>query len=126
MSPHNLRDDGAHKADLSPQGDDIQLEDVKSDAQKVDTGETGLVAHENTLGLWQTIKAYPVATCYCAFAAFGSISDGYQYALPGSIVALPGFIRQMGALNEETGKYALDPQHVALWGGEYGSACWSV
>jgi len=37
--------------------------------------------------------------------------------MPGNIVALPGFIRQMGYQNAD-GKWMLDPQHVAAWGGE--------
>jgi hypothetical protein len=52
----------------------------------------------------------------CGICAMG---DGYQYKMPGNIVALEGFIRQMGAEDPETGKYKLDPQHVALWGGKF-------
>lgn len=51
----------------------------------------------------------------CGICAMG---DGYQYKMPGNIVALEGFIRQMGTEDPETGEYSLDPQHVALWGGQ--------
>ena len=76
-----------------------------------------IVSQADDLTLIQTIRTYPKATLLCAFAAFGAISDGYQYALPGSIVALPGFIQQFGSQNA-AGTYALNPQYVALWGGE--------
>jgi hypothetical protein len=51
----------------------------------------------------------------CGVCAMG---DGYQYKMPGNIVALQGFIMQMGSKNA-AGKWVLDSQHVAAWGGKW-------
>lgn len=100
-----------------PTGEAVELDHVDPAAKNI-VEEPALLAQENKLSLLQTIRIYPRATVLCAFAAFGAISDGYQYAMPGSIVALKGFIRQFGS-PDATGTYKLNPQHVALWGGEF-------
>ena len=105
----NISQDDIHMVDLKDK-EHIQLD------QQLKEDPT-IVSDADRLSLWQTLRAYPRATFFCAFAAFGAISDGYQYALPGSIVALPGFINQFGSINAK-GVFALDSQHVALWGGE--------
>lgn len=87
-----------------------------NDANKVASDTVQLVSQDKYLSLWQTIKRYPRASAISALAAFGAVSDGYQYNLPGNIIALPGFIQQFGSPNA-AGKYVIDPQHIALWSG---------
>jgi hypothetical protein len=58
-----------------------------------------------------------MAVCFaCGVCAMG---DGYQYKMPGNIVALQGFIRQMGTFDEAKDKWVLDSQQVAAWGGKF-------
>lgn len=72
-------------------------------------------AQEEKLGLVKCLKKYRYATLICILASIGSLSDGYQVQMSGSIIALRGFQRQFGALQGD-GSYVLDPQHVSLWG----------
>ena len=67
---------------------------------------------------FETLKHFWRAMAISFACGICAMGDGYQYKMPGNIVALKGFIKQMGYLNEKTGVYALDPQHVAAWGGE--------
>ena len=67
---------------------------------------------------WQTIRHYWRAMAICFACGICAMGDGYQYKMPGNIVALKGFIRQMGSFDEQKDKWVLDPQQVAAWGGE--------
>lgn len=58
----------------------------------------------------------------CVGVDLCAMGDGYQFKMPGNIVALRGFINQMGYLGP-AGTYVLGPQHVAAWGGEYPHHC---
>jgi hypothetical protein len=78
-----------------------------------------LVSADKYLSLWQTIKTYPRASFFSALAAFGAVSDGYQYNLPGNIIALPGFVRQFGYDSGPPRGWMINPQHISLWSGEY-------
>jgi hypothetical protein len=66
----------------------------------------------------ECLKTYRYASLFCFLAAVGALSDGYQVQMSGSIVALQGFIHTFGKPNA-AGKYIIDPQHLALWGGKY-------
>lgn len=68
-------------------------------------------------GLFRTLKVYRFASLLCVLAAVGAMSDGFQVQMSGSIVALPGFINQFGDL-QPNGKRVINPQYLALWGGE--------
>lgn len=66
--------------------EDIIHDDVASltDKNKVPGGEgSPLVTQDKYLSLWQTIRTYPRASALSAAAAFGAVSDGYQFNLPG-------------------------------------------
>lgn len=67
---------------------------------------------------WQTIRNYWRAMAICFACGICAMGDGYQYKMPGNIVALEGFIRQMGSFDEEKDKWVLDSQQVAAWGGK--------
>lgn len=99
----------------------VDHEEVASlhDKSKIPSDGVPLVSQDKYLSLWQTIKTYPRASTLSALAAFGAVSDGYQYNLPGNIIALPGFVQAFGTQND-AGKWAIDPQHVSLWSGECG------
>lgn len=79
--------------------------------------ETGLEDFPSIeqLSIWKGIKMYRHASIVCILAAVGALSDGYQAQMSGSIVALPGFIRQFGDLQPD-GDYKINPQYLALWG----------
>jgi len=66
----------------------------------------------------QTVRHYWRAMAICFACGVCAMGDGYQYKMPGNIVALKGFIRQMGSFDEEENKWALDSQQVAVWGGK--------
>ncbi len=52
-----------------------------------------LVARDKYLTLWQTIRQYPRASALSAAAAFGAVSDGYQFNLPGVSIKRPTWDR---------------------------------
>lgn len=79
-----------HHANLdTPMDDrkeDIIHDDVASlnDKSKIPGNDTvPLVTQEKYLGLIETIRTYPRASALSAAAAFGAVSDGYQFNLPG-------------------------------------------
>lgn len=74
-----------------------------------------LPAPKKRMGIVECIRTYKYASFICVLAALGALSDGYQVQMSGSIVALPGFIRQFGDL-QSNGKYKINPQYLALWG----------
>lgn len=66
--------------------EDIIHDDVASltDKSKVPGNDAvPLVTQDKYLSLWQTIRTYPRASALSAAAAFGAVSDGYQFNLPG-------------------------------------------
>lgn len=69
------------------------------------------------INLFQSLKTYRHASLLCMLAAVGSLSDGYQVQMSGSVIALDGFIQQFGKMGTD-GELSLDSQHVALWGGK--------
>lgn len=86
--------------------------------KKEDAHVANIVAGDNSLGLFQAVKVYPRATMYSALGAMTAVSDGFQYNLPGNILALPGFINQFGVWDAATGRRAVPAQHISIWGGE--------
>jgi hypothetical protein len=101
---------------INPEIDQIEVASLH-DMNKVPSDGVLLVSQDKYLTLWQTIKTYPKASGLSALAAFGAVSDGYQFNLPGNIIALPGFIRQFG-YETSNGVWKIDPQHISLWSGE--------
>ena len=67
--------------------------------------------------LWQTVRTFPLCSLLCFAAMLSALSDGFQFTLPGNIIASKGFIRQFGS-EQADGSYKLDPHYVSLWGGE--------
>lgn len=108
-------------------------DDAKVDFEHVEQGETeleqakkpgafvidnyGELSKQHDLSFRATLWQFKRAMTICLGCGVLSMGDGYQYKMPGNIVALPGFIRQMGYPKDD-GTYMLDPQHVAAWGGE--------
>lgn len=77
----------------------------------------GELSKQHDLSFRATLVQFRKAMAICFGVGICAMGDGYQYKMPGNIVALPGFIRQMGYQNDD-GKWMLDPQHVAAWGGK--------
>lgn len=107
----------------SSKGAIAHVEDPKSEMAG-QTKDTEAVESETTredfppikhLGLVQSLRTYKVASLMCVLAAVGALSDGYQIQMSGSIVALKGFIRTFGDLQDD-GEYKINPQYLALWG----------
>ncbi|KAJ4252332.1 hypothetical protein NW762_010930 [Fusarium torreyae] len=85
-------------------GDRPEVESVRSEVQPV-----------KFVTVFQSLRAYKHASIICILAAVGSLSDGYQVQMSGSIIALPGFVRTFGVL-QPSGKYVINPQCISLWG----------
>ncbi|RSH93597.1 hypothetical protein EHS25_006242 [Saitozyma podzolica] len=79
---------------------------------------SGEVSRYADLNFTQTLKQFWRAMAISFACGVCAMGDGYQYKMPGNIVALQGFIMQMGSKNA-AGKWVLDSQHVAAWGGIY-------
>ncbi|KAF2108079.1 general substrate transporter [Lophiotrema nucula] len=90
--------------------------EATTDSTAIDNNNvTQQLDHQESLTLVQCLRKYKWASLFCLLASIGSLSDGYQVQMSGSIVALPGFIRQFGAIHAN-GKYVIDPQYISLWG----------
>lgn len=79
------------------------------------------VSKHHDLGIARTLWTFRKAMLICVGVALCAMGDGYQFKMPGNIVALRGFINQMGYPGP-AGTYVLNPQHVAAWGGVYTGA----
>jgi hypothetical protein len=89
---------------------------------------------DSNMSFGQTVRLYWKPLLMCLGTAICAMGDGYQFKMPGNIVALRGFVSstyissgessvltikidQMGSPNA-AGVNVLNPQHVAIWGGE--------
>ena len=95
--------------------EEMKRTEAVAESEGGDSNVTQQVVDKESLTLWQCLKKYKYASLVCVLASIGSLSDGYQVQMSGSIIALPGFIRQFGAL-QKSGKYVIDPQYISLWG----------
>lgn len=113
---------------FDPKHDEIRLEhrasgeNVDRDTQSCkdpnfDLEDMNCMSADSDLSFWQTLRLYWKAMLICFGAGICAMGDGYQFKMPGNIVALRGFIDQMGH-PDATGTYVLNPQHVAAWGGK--------
>lgn len=99
-----------------------------SDANAIDddkatnfvTDNSNEVSRYAELTFFQTVKYFWRAMAISFACGICAMGDGYQYKMPGNIVALEGFIKQMGYKDAKTGEYALNSQQVAAWGGKLG------
>jgi SP family general alpha glucoside:H+ symporter-like MFS transporter len=87
--------------------------DVKKPDALLDYGD---LSNHASWTFRQTVTRFRKAMLICFGAGICAMGDGYQFKMPGNIVALRGFINQMGSPNA-SGVYVLNPQHVAAWGG---------
>ncbi|KAF4967390.1 hypothetical protein FSARC_5048 [Fusarium sarcochroum] len=85
-------------------GDRPDVESIRSEVQPA-----------SSMSILQSLRTYKHASIICILAAVGSLSDGYQVQMSGSIIALPGFVRTFGVL-QSSGKYVINPQYISLWG----------
>ncbi|KAG7117817.1 hypothetical protein HYQ44_005940 [Verticillium longisporum] len=69
-----------------------------------------------TLGLWETVKAFKVCTATCFLVAFSAATDGYQIGMNGNIIANPGFVRQFATETNDAGEPFLASPILSAWG----------
>ena len=110
------------KAEL--QGQDLahEVSHVEGKAVNFVTDNSNEISNDANLTFWQTNRRYWRAMAISFACGVCAMGDGYQYKMPGNIVALKGFIQQMGSFDEATQAYKLNPQQVAAWGGTYAGA----
>lgn len=110
------------KADVHPSSTHLEA----GDANAIDNAKATNFVIDNShevsryaeLTFFQTVKYFWRAMAISFACGICAMGDGYQYKMPGNIVALEGFIRQMGYKDVKTGEYALNSQQVAAWGGK--------
>ncbi|SCN84051.1 probable maltose permease (MalP) [Fusarium fujikuroi] len=86
---------------------------MKASEVKVQAGQ--LSSGYESLGLWQTVKVFKVATAYCFAAAFSAATDGYQIGINGSIIANKGFVHQFATATNADGDEYLTAPTLAGW-----------
>ena len=104
--------------------DNIHLEQIHTIDHDVDIKEAKLVSdnanevsYDANMTFWRTLRVYWKPMLMCFGTGVCAMGDGYQFKMPGNIVALRGFIDQMGDKNA-SGVAVLNPQYVAAWGGK--------
>ncbi|CAK7234725.1 hypothetical protein SBRCBS47491_009046 [Sporothrix bragantina] len=110
------------KAELQGQDVTREVSHVEGKAINFVTDNSNEISNDANLTFWQTIRRYWRAMAISFACGVCAMGDGYQYKMPGNIVALKGFIHQMGYFDEKTQAYKLNPQQVAAWGGTYAGA----
>lgn len=97
---------------------DLELAHIDHDIKEATEKDlSDLVSPDADMSFSRTLRAHWKAMVYCVAVGICAMGDGYQFKMPGNIVALRGFIDQMGYPNA-AGVKVLNPQHVAAWGGE--------
>lgn len=76
------------KADVAHE--ELQLETVATAGQDKHLEHTVFETAFVGLSRKQALLTFRKATLYCCLAAFGALFDGYQYSVPGSIIANQG------------------------------------
>jgi hypothetical protein len=84
----------------------------------VQPAQDATLSQELPKSLWKNLWVYRHASIICILAAVGALSDGYQVQMSGSIIALDGFIRTFGDI-QQNGTYVVNPQYISLWGGRF-------
>ncbi|KAL2813348.1 major facilitator superfamily domain-containing protein [Aspergillus cavernicola] len=74
----------------------------------------GLSGYE-TLGLWETVKAFKMTTFICFMVCFSAATDGYQIGINGNIIANPGFVKQFATQVNDAGEPALSASILSAW-----------
>lgn len=105
------------KADFSHIERHNTAEDDLKDVKLV-SDNAGEASLDSTMSFGQTLRVYWKPMLMCLGTAVCAMGDGYQFKMPGNIVALRGFIDQMGDRNA-AGVAVLNPQYVAVWGGRF-------
>ncbi|KAL1852832.1 hypothetical protein VTK73DRAFT_9124 [Phialemonium thermophilum] len=124
MSTPTPQDDAHGKAEILQVEESILTAEAK--AVNFITDNSHEVASDAHWTFWQTVWNYRVAMAISFGVGICAMGDGYQYKMPGNIVALEGFIEQMGSYSEAKGKYVLDSQQVAIWGAVYAASVVAV
>ncbi|OAA66499.1 Sugar/inositol transporter [Niveomyces insectorum RCEF 264] len=112
------------EAKAGPRGSEVAHVECKAVNFVIDNSHE--VPSDANWTFYQTIRYYWRAMAISFACGICAMGDGYQYKMPGNIVALKGFIKQMGTLNAKTNTYALDSKQVAAWGGIYSGALVAV
>lgn len=89
------------KTQASPEAEHIEstLSTMQLTSEKVlarDAGESSEVEHNLTV--YQAIKAYPTAICWCLIVSMCVIMEGYSQILVQSLYAYPQFQSRFGSL----------------------------
>ncbi|KAL2811391.1 general substrate transporter [Aspergillus granulosus] len=74
----------------------------------------GLSGYE-TLGLWETVKAFKMSTFVCFMVCFSAATDGYQIGINGNIIANPGFVKQFATKFNDAGEPYLAAPVLSAW-----------
>lgn len=118
--PATAGDAPAAAADTKAEPYDNEVTHVESNTKAVNfvTDNSHEVPNDANWTFWQTVRYYWRAMAISFACGICAMGDGYQYKMPGNIVALKGFIRQMGYFDTKKNAYVLDSQQVAAWGGK--------
>lgn len=119
MSAPATVESGDMKADLQAQEVAREVSHVEGKATNFVIDNSHEISNDANLTFWQTNRRYWRAMAISFACGVCAMGDGYQYKMPGNIVALKGFIQQMGYFDDKTQAYKLDPQKVSAWGGTY-------
>ncbi|KAL1907773.1 hypothetical protein Sste5344_006400 [Sporothrix stenoceras] len=119
MSAPAAAESGDMKAELQAQEVDREVSHVEGKATNFVIDNSNEISNDANLTFWQTNRRYWRAMAISFACGVCAMGDGYQYKMPGNIVALKGFIQQMGYFDDKTQAYKLDPQKVSAWGGTY-------
>ncbi|KAH7141056.1 hypothetical protein EDB81DRAFT_885750 [Dactylonectria macrodidyma] len=96
---------------IESQKDGLKLDDAALNAAARGQATTGY----ETLSIWETTKAFKVATLICFAAAFSAATDGYHIGMNGSIIANLGFVKQFATEENTSGELYLASPVLAGW-----------
>ncbi|RSH77861.1 uncharacterized protein EHS24_002927 [Apiotrichum porosum] len=69
----------------------------------------------------EVVRMFWKTTLFCQMALFIACADGFQYSLPGNLIAQTSFVEQFGR-SVVNGQPALNAKDVSAWGGIYSGA----
>lgn len=69
------------------------------------------------LGRWKACKVFWKAMVLCMILNWAALNDGFQQQVPGAVIAMPAFIKDIGNTVDSNGNPAVSASVVSYWQG---------
>ncbi|KAH7029489.1 general substrate transporter [Microdochium trichocladiopsis] len=82
----------------------------------VDNGEV-LETRFAGLSRWASVRTFWKAILFCLILSWAALNDGFQQQVPGNVIPMPAFVKDMADIVNANGEPAVSAKTVSLWQG---------